>query len=172
MDEEGKYTWETNPGKWLEQNINETLIARAVPVETMAKSRKIALLNELSQLAQEHRPAIRYLVLVLDLSWASNRIDFPLSRRETILKHLESFIKNYFEDNPLSQLAVVGTTDATAHVVADFSSSAKDIVPRGIAHVVDRQSPCEDGDQRPRLAAECPQGSACLQNNVARTEAV
>ncbi len=120
------YAWEIDPNKYLEQNVNEAIIAGTTEPAIASKQQKIALLNELALLSKATKSVLRYSIIVLDLS--PQKIEFPLTRKETLLKWVEGYIYNYFEQNPLSQLAVIGMANAKAFVICDFSSSAKDIV--------------------------------------------
>ena len=128
MDEEDKFVLEEDPTRYFEESLSEAMIAKSVAPATAAKLEKIALLNELSQLTQQRRAVIRYLVLILDLPWAANKVEFPLSRKDIILRHVATFVNNYFEDNPLSQLGIVGMNNGKAYMISDFTASIKQIV--------------------------------------------
>ena len=126
MEEDNKYAWEIDPAKYLEQNINEAIIAKTTESISVSKQQKIAFLNELTNLPQGRKAAIRYSIVILDLS--PHKLDFPLSHKDLFVKYVEELANNYFEENPLSQLAVIGMSDGKAHIICDFSCSAKDIV--------------------------------------------
>eukprot|EP00826_Nyctotherus_ovalis_P002633 TRINITY_DN10530_c0_g1_i3.p2 TRINITY_DN10530_c0_g1~~TRINITY_DN10530_c0_g1_i3.p2 ORF type:complete len:166 (-),score=33.13 TRINITY_DN10530_c0_g1_i3:694-1191(-) len=126
MEEEKKYSWEANPSHYAEQSVNDAIMEAAPEPAPDSKSRKLAFLNEITELTQGPRTTIRYSVVVLDLS--PYKFEFPLARKEIILKHLQTLVNNYFDENPLSQMAVVMTAGGLANIVCSFTSSSKEIV--------------------------------------------
>ena len=123
MEEDGKYSWEQDPTKYLEHRINEAEIAKVGLERKQDKQLQFAMLNELNRLAKVKQPTIRYLVLVLDLSASLLKNDFPPTRLAALSKHVEGFLRHFFHDNPLSRVAVTATRDAQATVLSDFGSS-------------------------------------------------
>lgn len=66
---------------------------------------------------------IRYLFLVIDLSKAAAEMDFRPSRRAVVAKHVEAFIREFFDQNPLSQVGLVTIKDGVAHCLTDLGGS-------------------------------------------------
>lgn len=126
MEEEKRYSWEANPSRYVEQSVSDAIMEAAPEPAPDSKSRKLAFLNEITELTQGPRTTIRYSVVVLDLS--PYKFDFPLVKKEIILKHLQTFVGNYFDENPLSQMAVVMTAGGLANIACPFTSSSKEIV--------------------------------------------
>ncbi|KAM5584031.1 general transcription factor IIH subunit 2 [Rosa sericea] len=66
---------------------------------------------------------IRYLFIVIDLSKAASEMDFRPSRMGVVAKHVEAFIREYFYQNPLSQVGLVTIKDGVAHILTDLGGS-------------------------------------------------
>jgi hypothetical protein len=126
MEDDNKYSWEVNPRHYIEQSVTDAIMEATPEPVTDTKNQKLTFLNEITELTQGPRMAIRYSVVILDLS--PYKFEFPLSKKETILKQLQTLVNNYFDENPLSQMAMVITTNGLASTLCTFTSSAKDIV--------------------------------------------
>ncbi|KAK8025672.1 suppressor of stem-loop protein [Apiospora arundinis] len=72
------------------------------------------------------RGIIRHLVLVLDLSFAMLEKDLLPSRHELTMAYARDFVREYFEQNPISQLSVVGMRDGIAVRISDMSGNPGD----------------------------------------------
>ncbi|KAI0137362.1 Ssl1-like-domain-containing protein [Xylariales sp. AK1849] len=72
------------------------------------------------------RGIIRHLVLVLDLSFAMLEKDMLPSRHELSMAYARDFVREYFEQNPISQLAIVGMRDGIAVRISDMSGNPAD----------------------------------------------
>lgn len=69
------------------------------------------------------RGIIRHLVLVLDLSLATIEKDLKPSRYHLILQYTKSFIKEYFNQNPISQLGIIAMRNGIAQSISDMSGN-------------------------------------------------
>ncbi|XP_002977382.2 general transcription factor IIH subunit 2 [Selaginella moellendorffii] len=69
------------------------------------------------------RGIIRYLCLILDFSRAAGEIDFRPSRMAVVAKAVEDFVREYFDQNPLSQLGIIVMKNGIASVVTELSGS-------------------------------------------------
>ena len=69
------------------------------------------------------RGIIRHLILVLDMSEAMLEKDLRPTRYELTLNYACEFVTEYFEQNPISQLGVIGMRDGLASQVCDMSGS-------------------------------------------------
>lgn len=76
-------------------------------------------------LAGVRRGIIRFMVLIVDMSAALRANDLKPSRSEFVCEAVSAFIKEFFDQNPISQLAVVMTRDAEAVKVSSFSCNEK-----------------------------------------------
>ncbi|KAI1781071.1 TFIIH basal transcription factor complex, subunit SSL1 [Hypoxylon cercidicola] len=72
------------------------------------------------------RGIIRHLVLVLDMSFAMLEKDMLPSRYELTMAYASQFVREYFEQNPISQLAVIGMRDGVAIRISDMSGNPTD----------------------------------------------
>ena len=67
------------------------------------------------------RGIIRHLILVLDMSEAMLEKDLRPTRYELTLNYACEFVTEYFEQNPISQLGVIGMRDGLALRISDLS---------------------------------------------------
>ncbi|KAI1376146.1 TFIIH basal transcription factor complex, subunit SSL1 [Hypoxylon crocopeplum] len=72
------------------------------------------------------RGIIRHLVLVLDMSFAMLEKDMLPSRYGLSMAYASQFVREYFEQNPISQLAVIGMRDGIAVRISDMSGNPAD----------------------------------------------
>ncbi|KAG0125961.1 Ssl1-like-domain-containing protein [Tuber indicum] len=72
------------------------------------------------------RGIIRHLILILDLSSAMMEKDFRPTRYLLSLRYACDFVREYFEQNPISQLGVLGMRDGLAVRVSDLSGNPMD----------------------------------------------
>ncbi|KAL7623951.1 hypothetical protein AAE478_005508 [Parahypoxylon ruwenzoriense] len=72
------------------------------------------------------RGIIRHLVLVLDMSFAMLEKDLLPSRYELSIAYASQFVREYFEQNPISQLAIIGMRDGIAVRISDMSGNPAD----------------------------------------------
>ncbi|KAL5581209.1 hypothetical protein UlMin_013651 [Ulmus minor] len=66
---------------------------------------------------------IRYLFIVIDLSKAAAEMDYRPSRMAVVAKHVGAFIREFFDQNPLSQVGLVTIKDGVAHCLTDLGGS-------------------------------------------------
>ncbi|XP_073050655.1 general transcription factor IIH subunit 2-like [Primulina eburnea] len=66
---------------------------------------------------------IRYLYIVLDLSRAASEMDYKPSRMVVVARQVEAFIREFFDQNPLSQIGLVTLKDGVAHSLTDLGGS-------------------------------------------------
>ncbi|KAF8420477.1 putative RNA polymerase TFIIH complex subunit Ssl1 [Tirmania nivea] len=69
------------------------------------------------------RGIIRHMILVLDLSMAMTEKDFRPTRYLVTLSYAVEFIREFFEQNPISQLGIVGMRDGVAERVSEMSGN-------------------------------------------------
>jgi transcription initiation factor TFIIH subunit 2 len=74
------------------------------------------------------RGIIRHLVLILDLSSAMIEKDLRPTRYLLTLRYAREFVAEYFEQNPISQLGVIGMRDGLAVRISDISGNPNDHV--------------------------------------------
>lgn len=65
----------------------------------------------------------RHLFLVIDCSKSLNQNDLKPSRRAVIFRLVETFIMDYFDQNPLSQIGVIVTRNSVAEKITELSGN-------------------------------------------------
>lgn len=93
------------------------------------------------------RGIIRHMILVVDLSTAMMEKDFRPTRYLVTLKYAMEFIREFFEQNPISQVGIVGMKDGVAERISEMSGNP-------VEHITALQ----------RLRQGEPKGSPSLQN--------
>ena len=93
------------------------------------------------------RGIIRRLLLVLDLSTAMSEKDLRPTRYLLTLRYTTAFITEFFEQNPISQLGIIGTRDGLALTISPLSGNPND-------HIANVQ----------KLQDQEPKGQPSLQN--------
>ena len=88
---------------------------------------------------------IRYLFLILDFSWASSTNDMKPSRRAVVLECVEEFIREFFDQNPLSHLGIIGVAQGIATRISELSGSPSAQIA-ALKHYVDGVSGSTGGD--------------------------
>lgn len=99
------------------------------------------------------RGIIRHLVLILDLSEAMLDKDMRPNRYIVTLRHAQEYVREFFEQNPISQIRVLAMHDGVCIRVSELSGNPND-------HITAIQ---ELRNPRQGLPTE-PKGSASLQN--------
>ncbi|KAL2863460.1 TFIIH/NER complex subunit SSL1 [Aspergillus lucknowensis] len=69
------------------------------------------------------RGIIRHVVLVLDLSQSMTEKDLRPTRYLLTLRYAQEFVREFFEQNPISQIGVLGLRDGLALRVSDMSGN-------------------------------------------------
>ncbi|KAI1656160.1 TFIIH basal transcription factor complex, subunit SSL1 [Daldinia decipiens] len=118
-----KAAWEDIQRSWdtVVEDADGTLTGA---IEGRAEAEKRArLLKDTTPL---QRGIIRHLVLVLDMSFAMLEKDLLPSRYELAMAYASQFVREYFEQNPISQLAILGMRDGVAVRISDMSGNPTD----------------------------------------------
>ncbi|XWX01899.1 hypothetical protein V2A60_009928 [Cordyceps javanica] len=134
--EQSKRTWETD---LPEEGEDGTL-----DLTTLEAEKRRRLQRDTTPL---QRGIIRHLVLVLDMSFAMADKDMLPTRHRLALRYAAAFVREFFEQNPISQLAVVGMRDGVAVRVSDLGGN-----------------PAEHLERLKALEGQDPQGNPSLQN--------
>ncbi|KZF20604.1 TFIIH basal transcription factor complex, subunit SSL1 [Xylona heveae TC161] len=72
------------------------------------------------------RGIIRHMILVLDLSESMAEKDLRPTRYLLTLRYAHEFVTEFFEQNPISQLGVIGMKDGLAVRISDMSGNPSD----------------------------------------------
>ncbi|PGH16558.1 hypothetical protein AJ79_01664 [Helicocarpus griseus UAMH5409] len=106
-------TWET-----LVEGADGTISATVEGLLEAGKRKR--LLRDTTPL---QRGIIRHLILVLDLSFAMAEKDLRPTRYLLTLRYAQEFVQEFFEQNPISQLGVLGMRDGLAVRISDMSGN-------------------------------------------------
>jgi transcription initiation factor TFIIH subunit 2 len=71
------------------------------------------------------RGVIRFMVLIVDCSENMKMRDMRPHRLDVTQQSVHAFIENYFDQNPISQLAVIELRNGTAEKITELSSNAR-----------------------------------------------
>lgn len=66
---------------------------------------------------------IRYIYIIIDCSWCMNSNDMKPSRKAITLDYLESFIHEFFDQNPISQLGFIVSANKLSYHVTELSGN-------------------------------------------------
>jgi len=132
--EDVKRSWET-----VEEEADGTLSLAQLDADKRKR-----LLRDTTPL---QRGIIRHLVLVLDMSFAMAEKDLLPTRHRLTMDYAMQFVREYFEQNPISQLGILGMRDGVAVRISEMSGNPAD-------HI----------DKLRGLVGQDPQGSPSLQN--------
>lgn len=111
--EEGKFTWDVPED--AEGNVSLTALLEA--------EKRRRLLRDTTPL---QRGIIRHMVLVLDMSFAMLEKDLLPSRYILMMHYAVDFVREYFEQNPISQLGVIAMRDGVAVHISEMSGNPAD----------------------------------------------
>ncbi|KAK3238929.1 General transcription factor IIH subunit 2 [Cymbomonas tetramitiformis] len=107
---------------WEELEEDEHGILR--PIDHSAQQRlKRQRLVDAAQSARIRRGMIRYVYLVLDVSRAILMTDFRPTRLSVVSGIVQCFVKEFFDQNPLSQLGLILARNGIAERVTELSGS-------------------------------------------------
>lgn len=111
---------------WESLQEDESGLLRPVDNKTLYHAqyrRRIRSISSTSTAARIQKGLIRYLYVVMDFSRAAGETDFKPSRMAVVAKHVEAFIREFFDQNPLSQIGLVIIKDGVAHCLTEIGGS-------------------------------------------------
>ncbi|KAK4240235.1 hypothetical protein C8A03DRAFT_31621 [Achaetomium macrosporum] len=113
-----KAAWEDIKRSW--ENVVETEDG-SITIEALIEAEKRRrLMRDTTPL---QRGIIRHLMLVLDMSFAMAEKDLLPNRYLLTLNYAVEFVREYFEQNPISQMGVVGMRDGIAVRISDMGGN-------------------------------------------------
>jgi len=142
---DNKASWEEVVRSW--EKVVETADGSITVGELLEAEKRRRLLRDTTPL---QRGIIRHLMLVLDMSFAMAEKDLLPSRYILTLNYAVDFVREYFEQNPISQLGIVGLRDGLAVRISDMSGNPTEHIER-LREWVEEQE---------------PQGNPSLQNGL------
>ncbi|KAK9314486.1 Ssl1-like-domain-containing protein [Lipomyces starkeyi] len=88
------------------------------------------------------RGIIRHLILVLDLSMSMSEKDLRPTRYQLSISYAIQFVTDYFEQNPISQLGIIGMRDGLANLVSQLGGNPTEHI--GALQALRKQEPSGD----------------------------
>jgi transcription initiation factor TFIIH subunit 2 len=109
-----KAAWEDVKRSW------EAVVEGAdgsLSLELLEAEKRKRLLRDTTPL---QRGIIRHLILVIDMSFAMNEKDLLPTRFFVTMRYAKQFVTEYFEQNPISQMGIVGMREGVAVRVSEM----------------------------------------------------
>ena len=135
--------WEDVQRSW--EAVHETEGGVISTLEILEREKRARLMRDTTPL---QRGIIRHLMLVLDMSLAMAEKDLLPNRYLLTLNYAVDFVREYFEQNPISQMGIIGMRDGVAVRISTMSGNPA-------AHIEKLREWAESQE---------PQGSPSLQN--------
>jgi transcription initiation factor TFIIH subunit 2 len=117
-----RHAWETEYSRTVEKTItpaDDGSLGQSVQEREEERKRK--------RLRKDTKPfqrgIIRHVVLVLDLSEAMLEKDMRPNRYITMINYAQDYIREFFEQNPISQMSVLGMHDGVCIRVSELSGN-------------------------------------------------
>ncbi|KAK3990872.1 TFIIH basal transcription factor complex p47 subunit [Cladorrhinum sp. PSN332] len=135
--------WEDVQRSW--EAVHETEGGVISTIEMIEREKRKRLMRDTTPL---QRGIIRHVMLVLDMSLAMAEKDLLPNRYLLTLNYAVDFVREYFEQNPISQMGIIGMRDGVAVRISDMGGNPA-------AHIEKLREWAEEQE---------PQGSPSLQN--------
>ncbi|KAJ3516421.1 hypothetical protein NLJ89_g1120 [Agrocybe chaxingu] len=120
------YTWEASFARsWETVQEDEAGSLQTSVEDLMARGRRRRLLAPASAI---RRTIIRHLVLILDLSASMTDRDMRPTRFDLMLQYAREFITEWFDQNPLGQIGVVGMRAGLGERVGEMSGNPQEVL--------------------------------------------
>ena len=140
---EAAQAWEVSKRTW-ETNLPEEDQDGVLNLTALEAEKRKRLLRDTTPL---QRGIIRHVVLVLDMSFAMAEKDLLPTRYRLMLSYAAAFVREFFEQNPISQLGIIGMKDGVAVRISDVGGN-----------------PAEHLEKLKEIEGQDPQGNPSLQN--------
>nr|CAB3485085.1 unnamed protein product [Digitaria exilis] len=111
---------------WEALQEDESGLLRPIDTKTLVHAqyrRRLLLRSAADAAVRIQKGLIRYLYIVIDLSRAASEMDYRPSRMAVVAKHAEAFIREFFDQNPLSHVGLVTIKDGISHRLTDIGGS-------------------------------------------------
>ncbi|KAF4620440.1 hypothetical protein D9613_000740 [Agrocybe pediades] len=150
---EQAYTWEASfTRSWDTVQEDEAGSLQTSVEDLMARGRRRRLLAPASAI---RRTIIRHLVLILDLSSAMMDRDMRPTRFDLMLQYAREFIAEWFDQNPLGQIGVVGMRAGLGERIGEMSGNPQEV----LKSIADRHKLEPTGEPSLQNAIEMARGS-------------
>lgn len=128
-DEINEYAWEGDIGKAWRALTDDNAISSTIQDEMIRKVDRKNYMDKLNSYA-ETRSMIRYLTLIIDLSSSMKLTDMKPTRLAVTKVHLKKFIKDYFDQNPLSLISILTTSGGKSMIISYFFNSPNEHIEK------------------------------------------
>ncbi|OQR79357.1 general transcription factor IIH subunit 2-like [Tropilaelaps mercedesae] len=119
-DEHQGYRWESEYERtWEAIREDESGNLQPTVQEIVHKTRRLHLQPQ----KNVRLGMMRHVYVVLDLSSSMNESDLRPTRMQCVLHHMESFVERFYDENPISQMAIVATSNKRAEKISDLSGN-------------------------------------------------
>ncbi|KZS86910.1 TFIIH basal transcription factor complex, subunit SSL1 [Sistotremastrum niveocremeum HHB9708] len=150
---EQPYSWEASYTRsWDAVQEDEGGSLQTAVEDLLARGRRRRLLGPSTAI---RRTIIRHLILILDLSASMLDKDMRPSRFDLTLEYARAFITEWFDQNPLGQIGIVGMRAGLGERVCDMSGNPQDV----LKHISDRVKLEPNGEPSLQNAIEMARGS-------------
>ncbi|TFK75386.1 TFIIH basal transcription factor complex, subunit SSL1 [Pluteus cervinus] len=120
------YTWEASYTRsWETVQEDEAGSLQSAVEDWLARGRRKRLLNPATPI---RRTIIRHLMLLLDLSSAMLDRDMRPTRFDLTLQYAREFVAEWFDQNPLGQIGVVGMRAGVGERVGEMSGNPQEVL--------------------------------------------
>lgn len=143
--------WEEGKFNWL-QGVPEDDDGNIALTQTVEADKRRRLLRDTTPL---QRGIIRHLVLVLDMSFAMMEKDLLPNRFRLTMSYAVEFVREYFEQNPISQMGIVIMRLGVAKRVSEMTGNPAVLIDRLRAIEKDKEP---EGDPSLQNALEMCRG--------------
>jgi transcription initiation factor TFIIH subunit 2 len=120
-----KAAWEDVKRSW--EDVVETADGSITVAELLEAEKRRRLMRDTTPL---QRGIIRHLILVIDMSFAMTEKDLLPNRYTITLNYAVDFVREYYEQNPISQLGIIGMRDGVAVRISDMSGNPTDHIEK------------------------------------------
>lgn len=143
--------WEEGKFNWL-QGVPEDEEGNIALTQTVEADKRRRLLRDTTPL---QRGIIRHLVLVLDMSFAMMEKDLLPNRFRLTMSYAVEFVREYFEQNPISQMGIIIMRLGVAKRVSEMTGNPAVLIDRLRAIEKDKEP---EGDPSLQNALEMCRG--------------
>lgn len=121
----GREAWErtyADERSWESLQEDESGLLRPIDNKTLSHAQYRRRLRTATA-ARIQKGLIRYLYIIIDFSRAAAEMDYKPSRMVVVARQVEAYIREFFDQNPLSQIGLVILKDGVAHCLTDLGGS-------------------------------------------------
>ena len=123
------YAWEGDIGQAWKGLMSDEALATYVQDEMQRKIERKQYMDGFNASA-ETRSMIRYLTIIVDLSASMKNTDMKPTRLAVTKVHLKKFIEDFFDQNPLSLISILTTSNGKSMMISDFFDSPNEHIEK------------------------------------------